>query len=41
MIFSIAFIFNHASDGNSPYIGQLKSNVMTEDTRAERQGCHT
>ena len=42
--FSLALIFNHASDGNSPCIGQLLSNAMTEYTRVEkikRQGCDT
>ena len=41
MIFSLAFIFNHASDGNSPCIGQLLSNAMTvymqiEKTKTQR-----
>ena len=52
MIFSLAFIFNHASEGNShasegnsPCIGQLLSNAMTAsvyaDRKDKRQGSHT
>ena len=44
MIFSLSFIFNHASDGNSPYMGQLFSNAITvyrQIEKTKRQGCHT
>ena len=34
--FKKAFIFNHASDGNPPCIGQLFINAMTEYTKIEK-----
>ena len=33
MVSSLAFIFNHVSDGNSPCIGQLLNNAMTVYTQ--------
>ena len=42
MLFSLAFIFNHAPDENSACIGQFLRNAMTVYTQIERikrQGC--